>query len=168
MYCTFGFGSLAVTAEALYFVDPNPAQGQEGPERGVRVELRIVSPLPHRGTIYASQPYVLDQTVLRADFLESVARGPGSKDRMHYHPAMRDSEPGERVFDRALTADPIAWLAARLADPEALLRDAAIPTPDHHKTAADALRAELPFIINTISTLLTKVRNGSLAAAPAQ
>jgi hypothetical protein len=167
MYCTFGFTTLAVTAESLYFCDPHPAPGQEGPERGVRVELRLVEPQEHRGTIYASQRYVLDQAVFRADFLESVERGPGSRDRMHFHPAMRDNEPRSRVFDRALTEDPMGWLSGRLADAVRLLRDAGVADAERHEEAARQLRAELPLVVGTISTLLTKVRNGELARQPA-
>lgn len=167
MLCTFGFGTLAVSAEAIYFVDPNPKPGQEGPERGVRVELRLVRPEPHRGSVYAAQEYVLDRAVFRADFLESVERGPGSKDRMHYHPGMQDNEPDKRVFDKALTSDPMGWLAAQLADPIALLDAAGVPSAKDHEPSAEALRAQLPFVIDSISTLLAKVRNGDLANAPA-
>lgn len=167
MLCTFGFGTLAVSAEAIYFVDPNPKPGQEGAERGVRVELRLVRPEPHRGSIYASQEYVLDQAVFRADFLESVERGPGSKDRMHYHPGMHGNEPDNRVFDKALTSDPMGWLAAQLADPIALLDAAGVPSAKEHEESAEALRAELPFVIDSIATLLAKVRSGDLAKAPA-
>lgn len=166
MLCTFGFGTLAVMAESLYFADPDPQPGQDGPERGVRVELRLVRPEPHRGSFYASQEYVLDQAVFRADFLESVERGPGSKDRMHYHPAMRDNEPAKRVFDRALTTDPMGWLTDQLGDPVRLLKAAGVPDPEAHRPAAAALRAELPFVIEAISTLLAKVRAGELAREP--
>jgi len=165
MLRVFCVGTLAVTVEDLYFLDPDPAPGQDGPERGIRVEMRILEPQPHRGTIYAAQPIVADQAVWRADFLESVDRGPGSKDRMHYHPAMADSEPGRRVFARDLTADPMTWLEGQLADPEALLTAAGI-SAEPHKPAADALRAALPEIIGAATATLEGVRAGRLAVAP--
>ena len=39
----FGFERVGVVVGDLYFVDPNPGNGQEGPEHGVRVELRVLS-----------------------------------------------------------------------------------------------------------------------------
>ena len=159
--------SLAVTIEDLYFVDPDPAPGQDGPERGVRVELRLLEPQPRRGSIYASQRIVADQAVWRADFLESVERGPGSKDRMHHHPTMNGNEPGGRVFTRDLTEDPMGWLETRLGDTAALLKAADIPDLDAYLPSADALRAALPEIMATARTTLDEVRAGRLASRPA-
>jgi hypothetical protein len=160
--------SLAVTIEDLYFVDPDPAPGQDGPERGIRVELRLTEPQPWRGSIYASQRIVVDQAVWRADFLESVGRGPGSKDRMHHHPTMTESEPGARVFDRSLTQDPMGWLEAQLSDALSLLGAAKVADLEAYRRSADALRAALPEIIGTARTTLDQVRAGRLALGPAR
>lgn len=165
MLRVFCVDTLAVTVEDLYFVDPNPAPGQDGPERGIRVELRLLEPQEHRGTIYAAQRIVAGQAVWRADLLESVERGPGSRDRMHYHPAMHDSEPGQRVFTRDLTSDPMTWLTTQLATPESLLTAAGVPG-EPHEASCEALRAALPEIVTSARTTLEAVRAGHLATTP--
>ena len=115
------FGSLGVTVEDIYFLEPNPDPGEEGPERGVRVEVRLIERLPRTGSIYSAYPVHLQTAIWRADLLESVAAGPGARDRMHFHPMMADDEPGDRVFDPAIPADPLGWLAERLADIEPIV-----------------------------------------------
>ncbi len=42
MLYAFGFERVGVVVGDLYFVDPNPGKGQEGPEHGVRLELRVI------------------------------------------------------------------------------------------------------------------------------
>ncbi|MDT3442090.1 MULTISPECIES: hypothetical protein [unclassified Pseudofrankia] len=163
MLSVFCFDRLAVTVRDMYFVDPDPAPGQEGPERGVRVELRLVEPQPWRGSIYASQRIVVDTSLLRVDLLESVERGPGSRDRVHHHPTMTDNEPGARVFDRGLTTDPVAWLRQRLADPMALLAAAGVENPAEYEESADELVASLPDVVDAVAASLEKVRAGELA-----
>jgi len=163
MLSVFCFDRLAVTVRDLYFVDPDPVPGQEGPERGVRVELRLVEPQPWRGSIYASQKIVVDTSLLRVDVLESVERGPGSRDRVHHHPVVTDNEPGERVFDRALTADPVAWLRDRLADPMALLAAARVDDLTGYAESAAELTQSLPQVVEAVASSLDRVRAGELA-----
>jgi hypothetical protein len=163
MLSVFCFDRLAVTVRDMHFVDPDPAPGQEGPERGVRVELRLVEPQPWRGSIYASQRIVVDTSLLRVDLLESVERGPGSRDRVHHHPTMTDNEPGGRVFDRALTTDPVAWLRERLADPMALVAAAGVGDLGDYGESAAELTAALPQVVEAVATSLEKVRAGELA-----
>lgn len=156
----FFFGTLAVTLEDLYFVDPDPSPGQEDPERGVRVELRLTEPQEWRGSIYASQRAVLDQALWRVDLFESIGRGPGSRDRMHHHPVMADNEPGERVFERPLTEDPFGWLETRLTDLPDVCRD------ERHEVAVRELIANVAYIVDAAHTMLDLVREGELALAP--
>jgi hypothetical protein len=165
MMITFCFDKLGFTVEDIYFVDPDPYPGQEGPERGVRVELRVLDPQPQRGSVYSSPKIVLDTAIWRVDLLESVAAGPGSHDRVHYHPGMAANEPGDRVFDPALSDDPAGWLAGRLAEPEKILGD---KFGDLMPYAADiaAIRGESGAMVATVSTLLARVRAGELARAP--
>ncbi|WP_106399772.1 hypothetical protein [Actinocorallia populi] len=160
MLQAFCFGTLGVTLEDLYFIDPTPAPGQDGPERGVRVELRLLPPQEWRGSIYAAQRFVLDEALWRADFFESIARGPGSKDRMHHHPEMDAGEPGSRVFDRSLTQDPFAWLEKRLTGLPETCR-----TPEHEASAKELL-ANVPHIVEAARTMLSRVHAGELALAP--
>ncbi len=99
----WGFERVSVVAGDLYFVDPEPSPGQEGAERGVRVEVRMLERPPLTGTIYAFQPIVIDRPVWRADLLESVTGRRGSYDRTHHHPRVRGWEPGGRQYDPGLT-----------------------------------------------------------------
>jgi len=168
MKSVFCFGRLALVIEPLYFIDPDPHPGQEGPERGVRLELRMVEPQPARGSVYASQPIVIDRSIWRGDLLESVAAGPGARDRMHYHPGMRDNEPGDRVFDRHLTDDPVGWVARELADLPRMLDRWDVEEFDGFTADAAALNDMLPQILEVLATTLDKVRAGELATAPAR
>ena len=96
----------------LYFVDPNPGQGQEGPEHGVRVELRVLGRGELKGSIYSAQPIEVGAPVWRADLLESVAGCPGSFDRTHYHPRFTGWNPNRRV---SAGNPPVASMASRSA-----------------------------------------------------
>lgn len=164
MLRVFCFGSLGLTVEDVYLIDPDPDRG--GHERGVRVELRVVDPQPWRGTGNASQRIVVDRALWRADFLESVEGGPGTKDRMHHHPGMHDNEPGRRVFAPDLTDDPMAWLEKMLRDLTPLLEAAGIPDSPEHQRAASTLRDNLPEVVGTVTTVLSEVRSGTLAQSP--
>ncbi|TDC89666.1 hypothetical protein [Actinomadura sp. 7K507] len=163
MLRVFCFHTLGITVEDLYLIDPDPNRG--GHERGVRVELRLLGDPTWRGSPNASQPVIVDQAVWRADFLESVAGGPGCKDRMHHHPGMLDNEPGLRVFDPDLTADPMGWLEHQLSNVLPHLEAAGVDTEPHH-TSAEALHEAAPEIAGTVATVLGEVRAGTLATTP--
>ena len=45
----FGFERIGVLVSDLFFVDPAPGAGQEGAERGVRLEVRMLEREPLRG-----------------------------------------------------------------------------------------------------------------------
>jgi hypothetical protein len=154
MFYAFGFERYGVIVGDLYFVDPNPEKGQESPERGVRLELRVLDRGELKGSIYSAQPIGVDQPIWRADLLESVAGPPGSFDRTHHHPAFRGWEPGRRVFVKELSADPLGWLAARLADLDGVLDQAGAER--HEADAADAasLRTRIPEIMDAVRRLL--------------
>ena len=47
----FGFERTAVVLSDLYFVDPDPLEGQESPEHGVRLEVRAITPARCRGDL---------------------------------------------------------------------------------------------------------------------
>lgn len=42
MIYAFGFERVGVVMGDLYFIDPDPLSGQEGAERGVRLEIRLL------------------------------------------------------------------------------------------------------------------------------
>lgn len=120
MLYAFGFERFGVVVSDLFFVDPRPLPGQESAERGVRLEVRILEPGELKGSIYSARPIEIGQPVWRADLLEAADGPPGSLDRAHHHPAFRGWEPGSRVFDPGLSADPVGWVGAQLADLEGL------------------------------------------------
>jgi hypothetical protein len=166
MLYAFGFERYGVVVSDLYFVDPNPIKGQESPERGVRLELRVLDREKLKGSIYSAQPIGVDQPLWRVDLLESVDGPPGSFDRTHHHPAFRGWEPGKRNFVRELSADPLGWLQANLSDlPSVLERAGAEP---HEQDAADAasLRDAVPEIMDAVRRLLGKVHKGELGVPP--
>jgi hypothetical protein len=166
MLYVFGFERYGVAVSALYFVDPNPLKGQEGPERGVRLELRALERGDLKGSIYSARPIAVDQPVWRVDLLESVAGPPGSFDRTHHHPAFRRWEPGRRVFADELTADPIGWLDARLSDLDGILEQAGVERRDSDAADAAALRTSAPDILDVVRRLLGQVRAGTAALPP--
>lgn len=106
------FEQLAVSVARIDFLDPAVADEPDPRERGVRIEVRPVSS-GTEGSIYASPTTALHPAICRIDFLESA---PGAADRMHWHPEMRDGEPGDRTFDVAMPADPVGWLTTYLGD----------------------------------------------------
>lgn len=166
MLYVFGFERTGVVVGDLYFVDPSPHPGQEGAERGVRLEVRLLERRPLPGSIYSAQPIEVARPVWRADLLESVDGPPGSFDRTHYHPALQGWEPGSRVFDRDLSAHPVEWVGAKLAGLDALLAQAGVDSDPAYARDAQALRGCIAEIMDTISRLLERVRRGELAQPP--
>jgi hypothetical protein len=167
MLYAWGFERIGVVAGDLYFVDPHPSPGQEGAERGVRLEVRLIDRPPLTGSIYAAQPIVIDRPVWRADLLETVDGPPGSHDRTHHHPHFRGWEPSRRQFDPALSRDPISWLTDRLTDLPSLLGGADVDITEIGAHDASDLASAAPEIAGVVADLLARVRAGELAQAPA-
>ena len=165
MFYAFGFERVGVVMGELYFVDPNPLPGQEGAERGVRLEVRLVELGELKGSIYSARPIVVDRPVWRVDLLEAVAGLPGSLDRAHHHPAFREWEPGPRHFVEQLSARPLEWVGARLSDLDALLEQAGMAAADVGTGDAEALRQTVPEIMDVLGRLLDRVKAGQLALA---
>jgi hypothetical protein len=167
MLQVFGFDRIGVVLGDLYFIDPNPRKGQESPEHGVRLEVRMLEPGELTGSIYSSRPITVAAPVWRADLLESVDGVPGSFDRTHHHPRMTGWEPGKRVFERELSGDPIGWVSAQLADLEGLLSRAGYEIDATLAADAEQLRGAVPEIERAMSALLDRVKAGELGTAPA-
>jgi hypothetical protein len=165
MLYAFGFERIGVVVSDLYFVDPDPAEGQEGPEQGVRLEVRVLERGELKGSIYSAQPIAVDRPIWRADLLESVTAA-GSFDRTHHHPAFAGWEPGLRQFVKELSDDPLGWVGARLSDLDALLEDAGVAPGEVDPSDAARLRAAVPEIIDAANRLLERVRAGDLARPP--
>jgi hypothetical protein len=167
MLQVFGFGKVGVLFGDLFFVDPDPSPGQEGAERGVRLEVRMLAAGELTGSIYAARPITVGRPLWRADLLERADGPPGSLDRAHHHPAFRGWEPGHRVFDPSLTSDPVAWVGQQLSDLEGLLRRAGVELDGALTADAASLRASVPDILHGLASMLARVAHGELAAAPA-
>src|SRR5258707_9553575 len=123
----FGFERIGVVVSDLYFVDPRPIPGQEGAERGVRLEVRMLGQGELKGSIYSARPIEVGQPVWRADLLEAADGPPGSLNRAHHHPRFNGWEPGRRGFDKSLSAGPVQWGAEHPSDLGALLERAGVP-----------------------------------------
>lgn len=165
MLYVFGFDRLGVVLSDLYFLDPNPEPGNEGAERGVRLEVRYMEVAEQGGTVYASRPIIAGEPLWRVDLLETVDH-PGTLDRAHHHPRMRGWEPGRRKFEEEITRDPLGWLAARLddlAEVEAALQQDGAHVDDEELAA---LRAAAPEIVDTVRRVLARIDNGELARPP--
>lgn len=166
MLYVFGFDRVGVAVSELYFVDPRPAQGQEGAEHGVRLEVRLIQAGAAEGSIYASRPIEVGQPLWRADLLESVDGPAGSYDRTHHHPRFRGWEPGRRTFDETMTADPLGFLMTRLSDLAGLLQGAGMPADAVSDQDAARLKEAAPEIVTVVGRLLDAVHAGELAAPP--
>jgi hypothetical protein len=162
----FGFERIGVVVGDLYFVDPDPKPGQEGAERGVRLELRFLDRHDLPGSIYSAQPITVGLPIWRADLLESVEGPFGSFDRTHHHPAFREWEPGHRVFDESMSAEPIEYVGARLRDIAGLCEGAGIDPALVPDADADELRRAVPDIVATVRRLLADIAAGQLAQPP--
>ncbi|HEV3382082.1 MAG TPA: hypothetical protein VG142_14035 [Trebonia sp.] len=167
MLQAFVFGCVGIVVGDIYFLDPDPAPGQEGPEHGVRLELRVFDRGELKGTIYSAVPIEAARPIWRVDLLESVDGKPGSYNRTHHHPRFEDWDPTHRVFERELSADPIGWLEKELSDLPAVLERAGYPADTADPSDADSLREFAPTIAATAEMMLKKVRAGELGRAPA-
>jgi hypothetical protein len=165
MLYAFGFERVGVLVSDLYIVLENPQPGHEGAEHGVRLEVRVLERGGLRGSPYSARPIEVGVPVWRADLLEAVDGPPGSFNRSHHHPVFKGWEPGRRVFDDDLKADPVQFVADQLCDLEGLLERSGLG--DDKEAAGDAgnLRECVPEIIEAVERLLARVRSGELAAA---
>jgi len=166
MLQVFGFDRVGVVVGDIYFIDPNPGKGQEGPERGVRLEVRMLAPGELIGSIYSARPITIAEPLWRVDLLESADGPPGSLNRAHHHPRMTNWEPHKRVFDRELSSDPVGWLGGKLADLEGLLSNAGIEVDAQLSADAEQLRASVPEVQRAVSSMLDRVKAGELGTAP--
>jgi hypothetical protein len=165
MLYAFGFDRIGVVASDLYFVDPDPGPKQEGPEQGVRVEVRMLEPGELHGSIYSARPIGVERAIWRADLLESVDN-PGSLDRAHHHPRFTGWEPGTRRFVKDMTTNPVAFVGKYLSDVEAMLDAAGVAVDELGPDDAEQLRRTVPDIMDAVRRLLDGVRAGDLARPP--
>jgi hypothetical protein len=168
MLAAFGFEALGVVVGDMYFIDPVPLAGQETPERGVRLELRLVDRAEPQGSIYAGIPIAFTRPVWRVDLFGSTESPPGTLDRAHHHPSFDGWEPSCRHFVAELSADPLSWLADQLSDPAAVLARAGVDADQVTEADKTGLAAAGPEIVAVVKRMLDGVRDGALAPAPAE
>ena len=167
MLQVFGFETIGVVVGDIYFQDPRPSPGEEGPEQGVRVELRFLDRGELQGTIYSATPIAVDRPIWRIDLLESVDN-PGTFDRTHHHPRFHGWNPTRRHFVPELSADPLGWLQAQLEDLPSVLEDARVDLADVDPRDIDAVKEAAPDIVAAAERQLAGVRAGRLGQPPAE
>jgi hypothetical protein len=168
MLQAFAFEKVGVVVGDIYFLDPDPHKGQEGPEHGVRLELRAFDRGELKSSIYSAVPISVGKPIWRVDLLEAVDGKPGSFNRTHHHPTFTAQwDPTSRVFLRELSADPLGWLAGQLADLQGILDRAEVSQDVAEPSDAGSLKDLSPAIVGVTAMMLDKVRSGELGVAPA-
>jgi hypothetical protein len=143
-------------ARQSFFIEPialtvfrwvESADGER--ESGCRVEIQRLE-IQREGSYAATPRYALGASIWRGDFFTLEGGRPGNTDRAHHHIAFDGQEPSDRIWDEALTRDPVAWFERELGDLGALLRrcgaDVAVDR--------DAVRAALPSIIRAVRSCM--------------
>jgi hypothetical protein len=168
MLQAFVFEKIGVVVGDIYFLDPNPHPGQEGPEHGVRLELRAFDRGELKSSIYSAVPIAAGKPIWRVDLLEAVDGKPGSFNRTHHHHKFTAGwDPSPRVFARELSQDPLGWLGGQLADLPGILDRAEVPQGTADPSDAASLKDMAPAIVGVAGMMLDKVRAGELGTAPA-
>ena len=130
------------------------------PERGARVEVRLLADEPWRGSRSAAQRMVIDQPVFRADLFDQVDGPPGNLRSAHFHPRFHGVEPCDRHWPDEIRTDPTGWLATQLSDLRGLLVESGVDLTDAawlDKDAA-AVRAAVPGIVAAVEQSWDAVR----------
>jgi hypothetical protein len=122
------------------------------PERGARVEVRLLADEAWRGTRSAAQRVVIDQPVFRADLFDQADGPPGNLRSAHFHPRFHGVEPCDRHWRDEIRTDPTGWLAAQLGDLRGLLEESGVSAGDAPWLDGDAaaLRAAVPEIVAAV------------------
>jgi hypothetical protein len=130
------------------------------PERGTRVEVRLLDHEPRRGSWSAAQRVVIDQPVFRADLFDVVSEPPGNLASAHFHDRFDGVEPTDRLWPDGIKQDPTGWLAAELGDLGRLLERAGAEAGDAVAVGrdADALRDAIPAIVAAVNATWDTVR----------
>ncbi len=130
------------------------------PERGTRVEVRLLADEPPQGSRFAAQRVVIDQPVFRADLFDQTNAPPGNLRSAHFHPYFDGVEPCDRVWDEKIQADPTGWLATELGDLPHLLERARVDVTGASWLDVDAaaLRSAVPAIVAAVEDTWQAVR----------
>lgn len=115
-------------------------------EHGVRLELRLREPQPHRGSESAAQKIVADRPIWRADLFDRIDGEVGSFDAGHFHPRFEGPEPSVRNWAEEIKATPWDWLHGQLIDIAAVAALGGVELPDP-VADAEQIRADAPAIV---------------------
>ncbi|MEU1146324.1 hypothetical protein ACFYO9_17335 [Streptomyces sp. NPDC005863] len=162
MLYAFAFEQVGAVVSDLYFLNPHPQQGQEAPERGARLELRVFESGELPGSIYSARPITIGRPLWRVDLLQDASAAPNTFDRTHHHRDIVGWEPGPRTFVEELSHDPLGWLTDRLTDVSSLLKETGIAPRDIPAADAEGLRAAAPEIVDAVRRVLERVWAGEL------
>ncbi len=132
----------------------------EPPERGARVEIRLLADEPRRGSPFAAQRVVIDRPVFRADLFDQVDGPPGNLRSAHFHPRFDGVEPCDRHWPQGIRDDPTGWLAAELGDLRRLLDRSGVDTTDASWLERDAaaLHEAVPAVVAAVEATWAEVR----------
>jgi hypothetical protein len=149
----FVFERVAVIVEPWH-------EPMEPPERGARVEVRLLDDEPPRGSRSAAQRMVIDQPLFRADLFDEVDGPPGNLRKAHFHPSFDGVEPCERAWSDEIRDDPTGWLVKQLDDLPALLAQSGVDVADAPWADGDAaaLREAVPAIVAAVEATWNRVR----------
>lgn len=111
MLAAFGFESLGVVVGDMFFVDPSPLTGQETPERGVRLELRLVDRAAPQGSIYAGIPITFARPCGGSTCSATRKAHPGRWTAPITTPGSTAGNPGHATSSR--NCPPIRWAGWR-------------------------------------------------------
>jgi hypothetical protein len=131
------------------------------PERGARVEVRLLEAEAKRGSRFAAERVVIDAPVFRADLFDQTDQPPGNLRSAHFHPGFNGIEPTDRSWDEAIQRDATGWLAAELSDLPGLLKRAGADVVDAPwlEHDADALREAVPSIVTAVEAAWSAARS---------
>jgi hypothetical protein len=132
----------------------------EPPERGARVEVRLLADEPKRGSQFAAERVVIDTPVFRADLFDQVDAPAGNLNSAHFHPHFDGIEPCDRHWKARIKSDPTGWLADELGDLSGLLERGGVNSGDPASIARDAvaLRTAIPAVTAAVESVWQSVR----------
>lgn len=131
------------------------------PERGTRVEVRLLADEPHRGSYAAAQRFVIDDPVFRADLFDQATHPAGNLRSAHFHSHFDGVEPADRIWPDGIKTDPTGWLSGELGDLARVLARAGVEITDASGVArdADAVRDAVPVIVAAVEATWDSVRS---------
>jgi hypothetical protein len=130
------------------------------PERGARVEVRLLDDEPPRGTFSAAQRVVIDRPLFRADLFDQVDKPPGNLLSAHFHPFFDGVEPCDRTWPDELRRDPLGWLGSELRELRSLAARGGVSAADVAALDDDAasLESTIPDILRAVEATWDEVR----------